>query len=251
MSTSNRRGKGLYTILREANCIRADTKRVEMPPDYTPAVVPTPGQIASVVLQMITFGVLCICFSENIQHQSHHGDERCTARRTSWIKNYRTFPLAIWRRFNTFSTPGPQSNLHSCPLDLHGLDALRFRNLSHRTRLGHQLLTCCLRRRYPAMPSLLHDDQNPHLLFPGRARVHSSRIPEITAQDKVVGIQLSVHDPAIHGSRSHKLHLAHYVHQRRGRMHHRHAEDRHVATYHIRSRCERLSHTALRPTFAQ
>jgi hypothetical protein len=32
--------------------------------DYVPAVVPVPGQVVSVVLQMATFGVLCICFSE-------------------------------------------------------------------------------------------------------------------------------------------------------------------------------------------
>lgn len=32
--------------------------------DYTPAVVPAPGQVISVMLQMSTFGVLCVCFSE-------------------------------------------------------------------------------------------------------------------------------------------------------------------------------------------
>ncbi|KAF2629989.1 hypothetical protein BU25DRAFT_262511 [Macroventuria anomochaeta] len=51
-----------------------------MAQDYTPAMVPTPGQVVSVVLQMSTFGVLCICFT----------------RRTSWLKNWRSIPLAIW-----------------------------------------------------------------------------------------------------------------------------------------------------------
>ncbi|KAJ4990722.1 hypothetical protein SVAN01_03731 [Stagonosporopsis vannaccii] len=51
-----------------------------MAQDYIPAMVPTPGQVVSVVLQMSTFGVLCICFT----------------RRTSWLKNWRTLPLAIW-----------------------------------------------------------------------------------------------------------------------------------------------------------
>ncbi|KAF9701589.1 hypothetical protein EKO04_000771 [Ascochyta lentis] len=51
-----------------------------MAQNYIPAVVPIPGQIVSVVLQMSTFGVLCICFT----------------RRTSWMKNWRTLSLAIW-----------------------------------------------------------------------------------------------------------------------------------------------------------
>ncbi|KAF3047410.1 hypothetical protein E8E12_004184 [Didymella heteroderae] len=51
-----------------------------MTQDYTPAVVPAPGQVVSIVLQMSTFGVLCICFT----------------RRTSWIRNWHTLPLAIW-----------------------------------------------------------------------------------------------------------------------------------------------------------
>lgn len=32
--------------------------------NYVPAVVPVPGQILSIVLQMSTFGVLCVCFSK-------------------------------------------------------------------------------------------------------------------------------------------------------------------------------------------
>jgi hypothetical protein len=32
--------------------------------DYVPAIVPMPGQVLSVLLQMATFGVLCVCFSE-------------------------------------------------------------------------------------------------------------------------------------------------------------------------------------------
>lgn len=36
-----------------------------MAQDYTPARLPIAGQVVSVVLQMIAFGVLCICFSES------------------------------------------------------------------------------------------------------------------------------------------------------------------------------------------
>jgi hypothetical protein len=35
--------------------------------DYVPAVVPAPGQIVSVILQMSTFGVLSICFSKSFK----------------------------------------------------------------------------------------------------------------------------------------------------------------------------------------
>ncbi|KAJ4311003.1 hypothetical protein N0V94_008170, partial [Neodidymelliopsis sp. IMI 364377] len=60
--------------------------------DYIPAVVPTPGQVISILLQMSTFGVLCVCFTS----------------RSSWIKNWRTLPLAIWRKTPHSSSPPRQ-----------------------------------------------------------------------------------------------------------------------------------------------
>lgn len=70
-----------------------------MAQDYIPAVVPTPGQVVSVVLQMSTFGVLCICFSEYLGDVKFFLRRRCltsfTARRTSWIKHWRKSRKAI------------------------------------------------------------------------------------------------------------------------------------------------------------
>lgn len=37
----------------------------EMARGYVMATVPTPGQVISVVLEMSTFGVLCMCFSKS------------------------------------------------------------------------------------------------------------------------------------------------------------------------------------------
>ncbi|KAF3004759.1 hypothetical protein E8E13_000933 [Curvularia kusanoi] len=51
-----------------------------MAEDYVPAVVPVAGKVVSIVLQILTFGVLCVYFT----------------RRTSWFKHWPNLPLAIW-----------------------------------------------------------------------------------------------------------------------------------------------------------
>ena len=50
--------------------LRLKVDASEMAQDYVPALVPTPGQVISVVLQMSTFGVLCICFSKYLKAAS-------------------------------------------------------------------------------------------------------------------------------------------------------------------------------------
>ncbi|KAJ8112302.1 hypothetical protein OPT61_g5289 [Boeremia exigua] len=62
------------------------------------------------------------------------------------------------------------------------------------SNLAHQFFTRSMRRRDPPVLGVLHDDENPHLLFPGRASVHCARIPETASQDQAMAVQLPVHD---------------------------------------------------------
>ena len=98
---------------------------------------------------------------------------------------------------------------------------------------------------------MLHDDENPNILFPRRARVHCAGEQEPASQDEAMALQLPIHDLAIHRLRYHELRLAHNVHQRKGCVYHRHAKDRHVASYHVRSSRERISYSTLHLAFTK
>lgn len=65
-SPKNRRTRVEYDryYLERTESRHRETTGREMALDYTPAVVPTVGQVVSVALQMSTFGVVCVCLSE-------------------------------------------------------------------------------------------------------------------------------------------------------------------------------------------
>jgi hypothetical protein len=67
------------------------------------------------------------------------------------------------------------TNQQSRPHHLRRLNPLRPRNLHHRPRPRNQQLALRMRRRNPPLSSLLHDDQDHHLLLPCGAGVHCAR----------------------------------------------------------------------------
>lgn len=185
-----------------------------MAQDYIPAVVPTPGHVVNIILQIGTFGVLCICFSKCASHP--HTYEGCTdgVQQDGHHGSSTGVSTALLSQDARSNIPRNTASGHLAhPPHLCRLHPLRPCNLHHRAWSRHQLLPQRLRRRHLALPEMLLDHQDPDLLLPGRARIYCPRKLAATPEDQAVAVQLPVHDTAIYSFRHHEFRLADRIYQ--------------------------------------